>query len=557
MPDEAANPRRRLLLLADQSGAALSLVPQLPPDFELRVANNAGEALAALHQGNFDLVLASSSELLPLARAERHERAGSVLEGIAQGACLVGGDGQMIWANEALRAYSPDVIEAVRQSCHLFIRQGAAVGAQGARRVWQQTLRVPPDYVLELSVASVPSGFDQAQEAIGLFADVSEMARMRDKLDAIDAAGRELVALGMDTGKGADVSERLTLLEERLMRYCRDLLHFTHFGVLVLDKKTNRLEHVLAGGFSEEARSIEIYASPEGNGISGYVAASGNSYICADITADPRYLPGMEHAASSLTVPLRLIDQVVGVFNVESDKPAAFTDEDRTFAEILGRYIAIALHTLKLIVYERHEAVGQVAADVTAGVTEPLDSIVAEISRLLDAGEMPDATRTRLRGVLAQVDRAKQALRAASEPAPIRGLSTENTSTDPVLLGKRVLVADDEDIIRETIAEYLTRCGALPVTARDGDDAIAMIRTQTFDLVLSDIKMPNKTGYEVFAVAKSTTPPIPVILITGFGYDPDHNIVRASKEGLSGVLFKPFKVDQLVELMHKAVGTRS
>jgi len=44
------------------------------------------------------------------------------------------------------------------------------------------------------------------------------------------------------------------------------------------------------------------------------------------------------------------------------------------------------------------------------------------------------------------------------------------------------------------------------------------------------------------------------VLITGFGYDPDHSIVRASREGLAGVLFKPFAVDQLFEIIHKALG---
>jgi CheY-like chemotaxis protein len=67
-----------------------------------------------------------------------------------------------------------------------------------------------------------------------------------------------------------------------------------------------------------------------------------------------------------------------------------------------------------------------------------------------------------------------------------------------------------------------------------------------FDLVLSDIKMPIKSGYEVFAAAKAANPDTPVILTTGFGYDPNHCIVRARREGLSAVLFKPFKVDQLL-----------
>jgi DNA-binding NtrC family response regulator len=140
-----------------------------------------------------------------------------------------------------------------------------------------------------------------------------------------------------------------------------------------------------------------------------------------------------------------------------------------------------------------------------------------------------------------------------TEPAGVSGLAREAEVRDEVLQGKRILIADDEDIIRETIADVLAKAGALSVMARDGDEAIAMIRSQHFDLVLSDIKMPHRDGYEVYAAARQSNDSCPVILITGFGYDPNHAIVRASKEGLAGVLFKPFKVEQLLEEVRHAL----
>jgi DNA-binding NtrC family response regulator len=135
----------------------------------------------------------------------------------------------------------------------------------------------------------------------------------------------------------------------------------------------------------------------------------------------------------------------------------------------------------------------------------------------------------------------------------VTGLIREPEARDELLDGKRILVADDEDVIRETIADVLTKAGALAVMAGDGNEATAMIRAQHFDLVLSDIKMPNRNGYEVFAAAREANEHCPVILITGFGYDPNHAIVRASKEGLAGVLFKPFKVEQLLDEIRHAL----
>ena len=95
--------------------------------------------------------------------------------------------------------------------------------------------------------------------------------------------------------------------------------------------------------------------------------------------------------------------------------------------------------------------------------------------------------------------------------------------------------------------------GCLVSAAVDGAVAIELLSKQSFDLVLSDIKMPTKTGYDVFAAAKDANPDTPVILTTGFGYDPNHSIVRARREGLAAVLFKPFKVDQLLTEIRMAL----
>ena len=56
----------------------------------------------------------------------------------------------------------------------------------------------------------------------------------------------------------------------------------------------------------EDALDVELFARAEENGISGYVAATGRSYICPDVERDPRYVQGLDSAKSSLTVPLRL-----------------------------------------------------------------------------------------------------------------------------------------------------------------------------------------------------------------------------------------------------------
>jgi DNA-binding NtrC family response regulator len=80
-----------------------------------------------------------------------------------------------------------------------------------------------------------------------------------------------------------------------------------------------------------------------------------------------------------------------------------------------------------------------------------------------------------------------------------------------------------------------------------------MARSGSYDVVLADIRLPDMTGYDCFSQMQQVTADVPVILMTGFGYDPSHSIVKARKEGLETVLYKPFRVDQLLEAVEKAV----
>src|SRR5204862_6627743 len=122
----------------------------------------------------------------------------------------------------------------------------------------------------------------------------------------------------------------------------------------------------------------------------------------------------------------------------------------------------------------------------------------------------------------------------------ILGANDVKGEADPVLAAAHILVADDEPNIRQTISDVLRKYHADVTIASNGAEAIKELDQHDFDLVVSDIKMPDKTGYDVFAAARKKSQTLPVILMTGFGYDPNHCIVRASQEGLQAVLFKPF-----------------
>jgi len=119
--------------------------------------------------------------------------------------------------------------------------------------------------------------------------------------------------------------------------------------------------------------------------------------------------------------------------------------------------------------------------------------------------------------------------------------------------GGRILVADDREYIREFLKDFLVLEGFRVDTASDGEEALSKVRSASYDLVLSDIKMPRRNGYEVFAGVRERDPRTKVILMTAYGYDPSHSIVRATGEGLSAVLYKPFQMSRVRDAIVKAL----
>lgn len=551
----------RIVFIAPAGTDDAGMIHALSGVADVQIVQTAAEAAEALAEQ--DALVCSLPDLLLLSTSAELDP-GSVLAQLGVGACLIDRDGGLVWANQKARSFGPEVIESVRRRLVERMQESAPESWLGTSPQTDQ-FTVSPDRNrhYEITAAAIRARGPSAAPALAgrqtavtrvlaMISDVTRARAMQDKISAIDQAGRELVGIDADASARLEIGERLQMLEDKTLRFAHDLLHFDHLVIRVLDPRSNRLDTVVAGGLSKEAAALEILAKPTDNGISGYVAATGKSYICDDVSNDPRYLPGLDHARSTLTVPLWLNHKVVGTMNIESELPHAFNDDDRQIAEIFGRYVAIGLHMLKLLAVERSTTTGQVAADVGAEVASPLNAIASEAAALMATAASPEVL-SRLQAIVDQVDSARAALRTAAENFSMVGLKGGLAPPDAALAGKRILVADDEDIIRETVCDVLTRAGAVVISAADGAKAIEVARTQSFDLVLSDIKMPFHNGYEVFAAVRKSSPTCPVILITGFGYDPNHSIVRASKEGLAGVLFKPFKVDQLLDEVRRAI----
>lgn len=555
--------KRKVLLLSSPSQVDPELRNALAATSQLVEAANINEAIDLLRTEHFDAIFSDTADFLPLERALVSQQASLILNTIGEGVCIVDGEGRSAWMNKKMQAWPARVHERIRRTCqeafNLFTTQVSPQTSETPAsflRSKRYALNIEDQHYLEMIASPVISPAGNVVQVVAVVWDATGSRKLQQKIDAIDLAGQELVRLEAEPLSKLNVAERLKLLEEKIISFTRDLMHFDHFNIRLLDRKNNKLELVIATGLPQEALGIDLYATTEGNGISGHVAATGRSYICPDVERDPRYVAGLEQARSSLTVPLRLENKVIGIFNVESQQFAAFNEDDRQFAEIFGRYVAIALNILDLMISERSTTRHKVADDVAAEVAGPLNDIASDAATLVDDYIGNDDLRNRLAQIQANVANIQKALRqAVAGPQTILGANDVKETVDPALEGARILVADDEPNIRLTITEVLRKYHCKVTVATCGLEAIAAVENpaNTFDLILSDIKMPDKSGYDVFAAAHHRSAELPVILMTSFGYDPNHSIVRASQEGLQAVLFKPFKVAQLMGEVRKAL----
>lgn len=119
----------------------------------------------------------------------------------------------------------------------------------------------------------------------------------------------------------------------------------------------------------------------------------------------------------------------------------------------------------------------------------------------------------------------------------------------------RILVVDDERNIRYSLHRALTKAGYDVAVASSGEEAIALLATQQFALILTDIKMPGMDGLAVMRRAKELAPDIAVILLTG--YAALESAIEALRQGAMDYLIKPCSVRDVLTSIEKGLDTRS
>jgi CheY-like chemotaxis protein len=414
--------------------------------------------------------------------------------------------------------------------------------------IWSDRIRGTVDgRHLEMSIKPRESGW------LCLVRDISSDVSQREQLLAIQRAGRELGRLSSDELARMSVAERVDLLKANIIQYAQQTLAFRNLEVRLLDPKTKKLEILLSEGVPG-GLARTLVASTEGNGVTGYVAATGKSYIADDVSRDPFYLPGAENARSCLVVPLLDQGQVIGTFNVESDKPGQFTDRDREFLEVFAQEISQALGTLNLLRAEQRLQRTATTEAILARAAVPVDAIVADAVAALDVltGSTVEGEHTPIKlltDILNHARTVKQALIAPHK----HDAGEMQTPPSPRLVGKRVLVVDAELEIRQLAYRLLAQLGCEVYTVAESREALGIVRSLPYDAIIADAELPELDGYELYLQIHAIRPNLAFVLMKGFGYDAKHTLVRARQAGLRVFLYKPFRIDRLMEALEDAL----
>jgi DNA-binding NtrC family response regulator len=118
----------------------------------------------------------------------------------------------------------------------------------------------------------------------------------------------------------------------------------------------------------------------------------------------------------------------------------------------------------------------------------------------------------------------------------------------------RILIADDDSEIAQLLGQLMRREGLTPLLAKDGVEALQLIRAGDPDVLLADMKMPGIDGMELMRSAKALDPELPVILITGFAEV--RGAVEALRAGAHDYLAKPFEHKQVIRVVLRALNER-
>jgi len=117
----------------------------------------------------------------------------------------------------------------------------------------------------------------------------------------------------------------------------------------------------------------------------------------------------------------------------------------------------------------------------------------------------------------------------------------------------KILVADDEAVIRDLFRRILETKGHQVTMAKDGSEALDKIKEEPFDVVFLDIVMPGIGGLKACQTIEKINPEVKIVMMTGYGTEVEEEIGKSLKAGAYECLYKPFTIKELLDTLEKVL----
>ena len=354
-----------------------------------------------------------------------------------------------------------------------------------------------------------------------------------------------------------------------------EFFRIEHVAIFKFDPLGLELILTYSSGFSEE--SIQSFQSlrklTAEQGVFKRVLDTRISQIVNDIPETDKSFSSLaeaEELKSMIAVPIFSKRKLWGILTVFSQEKFRFKEEDGKIISLFGGQIGqLSEHFSQYIRDNLDEILVPILGSIevlnfryrdrdTIGVSEILDAQNRLKKRILSyvAGleqgsleqitteektkeeeiKLPSGDELSIEEVISIQGEKKKPPKAKSE---------FGSQLSQMTCGK-VLIIDDQPIVTDLLVNVLERMGYKSEVASCGKDGVEMFEKDGFDLVITDLGMPDISGWEVSKTIKQKNPDVPVIVITGWGIDPDPDMMKDSK--VDFIINKPFQIDQFEKI---------
>jgi CheY-like chemotaxis protein len=547
-------------------------------------------ALYRMTKGGYNALLVEQEYFQGYYEHSQYSQEHRILESFPAGLALVDNDQRILWYNRQFQEWCVNDVNLIGERFFVPLSRPEMRGPDycpfsktrlTGKSSFTVLVQKESGRYLQMSTAPIFNENGKPVNFVVELHDVTDQATREIKWDRLREAGKELADLSREDIFARSPKERVNILRAKIGNFVQEILNFASIEIRTLSEKVpNLLEPLLAIGMAEEAKLRTLYVKQEGNGITGWVAFHARSYKMDDSREDPFFIEGIPGSRSSITVPLLYRGKVIGTFNVESQTPQAFDDNDLRLLEHFAKDVAQAIHTLDLFSFEQKDSAYRSIEKVYGTAVGPINQILNETARLQmgSLGDRDDlfASFERIRQLTREVQAAFQGFVAQIAVDLPQEISATDCSKYTILRDKRILMADADESVGRELSRMLFYYGCTVEAAVTGESALKMLETTKYDVFMSDIKLPDMSAFQFFkrvrcayckqynnipndtpceppeddpCCPKNTAPFIPFIYMRAFGYDSGHVTTRAAQAGVLKPIFKPFILTQLLDTL--------